>query len=138
MKLLQTALFVVAGLSAGCAGNTPAVSTSSQPAVAETPGAEISADQESADTVDLTVQVLKTELNLTEQQTQELNKIFKENGSQKAFLRKQMRSLNKLREERMNAVLTAEQKNKLEQMNRESMEQLNSQQPPEPFQQSPK
>jgi hypothetical protein len=137
MKLLQTALFVVAGLLAGCAGNAPTVSVSPQPAVAETPGAEVSADQASTDTPDPNVAALKAKLNLTEQQTEELNKIFKETRSKKALLREQMISLNNLKRERINAVLTAEQKNKLKQMNSESLQPLNNREPPESFQQTP-
>ena len=103
MKLLQTFLFVLAGLLSGYAAW--------------------------ADANDPQVQSLKEQVNLTEQQTQELNKTFKETRAKTDALRKQIQALNKQKRERMNAILTAEQKKKLEEMNNEPPQPLGGEAP---------
>ncbi|MGZ8918143.1 MAG: hypothetical protein ACXW0T_07975, partial [Methylobacter sp.] len=61
------------------------------------------------------VQRLKEQLNLTGQQTQELDNIFKENRTEREVLTKELQNLYKKRQERINAVLTQEQLEKYEQ-----------------------
>lgn len=72
-----------------------------------------------ADADDPQVQNLKAQLNLTEQQTQELRKIFKETRFKRKVLGQEILDLYKNMRERINGVLTEEQAKKYEQMRRE-------------------
>jgi Na+/phosphate symporter len=92
MKLLQTMLFIAAGLLANAAVW--------------------------ADALDPRAQSLKKQLNLTEPQTQELDKLFKETRAAQKALRKELQDLAKKQEERMKAVFTPEQAEKYEQINK--------------------
>ncbi|MDD5412275.1 MAG: hypothetical protein PHF31_12845 [Methylobacter sp.] len=116
MKLLQT--FVVAGLLTGTAcqqippkTENVSVETGSLPVTA----AHAGMDNPAAPQLELGVRRLKEELNLTEQQTQELDKIFKETRAKREVLSSELREISKKRQERMNAVLTQEQREIYEQ-----------------------
>ena len=61
--------------------------------------------------------LLKEQLRLTEQQTRELDKIYKENRAKQKTLLKELQDLNIKRQERVDAVLTQEQLEKYEQIN---------------------
>jgi len=89
MKLLQT--FVVAGLLAGAA-------------------AHAGVDKPAAPQLEPGVLHLKEKLSLTEQQIQELDKLFKEARAKRDVLTKELRDISQKRQERMNAVLTQEQR----------------------------
>jgi hypothetical protein len=93
MKLLQTAVFVAAALLASTAAR--------------------------AESVDPRAQTLKEQLNLNDKQTKELDKLFKDTRAKQKALRKQLSDLYKNQEERINTVLTAEQKKKYEEMSNE-------------------
>lgn len=90
MKLLQTALFVVAGVLASTAIG--------------------------ADALDPGVQALKESLSLTEKQIPELDKIFKEFGAKREAQFKERRELYRKMQEQIAAVLTKEQARKYENM----------------------
>jgi len=60
----------------------------------------------------------KEQLSLTEQQTEKLDKIFKETRTKREVLMKDLRDISKKRQERINAVLTQEQLEKYEQNRR--------------------
>ena len=115
MKLLQT--FVVAGLLTGTAcqqippktENVSAETGSSASAVA---GAEV--DEPTAPQLEPGVRRLKEQLSLSEEQTQELNMAFKETRVKREVLTKELRDISEKRKERMNAVLTKEQREKYE------------------------
>ncbi|MFM8331017.1 MAG: hypothetical protein ACKN9T_04960 [Candidatus Methylumidiphilus sp.] len=62
---------------------------------------------------------LQTELKLSEQQKQEVGKIFEETKPQLEALRKQGEELRAKMKERLRAVLTAEQMDKFEKMRQE-------------------
>jgi uncharacterized protein involved in exopolysaccharide biosynthesis len=74
------------------------------------------------DTIALAVDInprvasLITPLNLSEQQIQELNKVFTETHDKVESLRKEIREANKKKQARIDAVLTSEQKKKYEDM----------------------
>jgi len=121
MKLLQS--FVVTGLLAGTAcqqippkPENVSVETGS---LASTPLTGTVIDTPAAPQLDPVLWSLKEQLSLTEQQTQELNKIFKETGAKEDALRKELRDLDTKREERINAILTQEQRAKYERKNEE-------------------
>jgi Spy/CpxP family protein refolding chaperone len=61
------------------------------------------------------LQRLKKQLSLTEQQTQEINKIFKETSAKREAIIKELRAVSKKRQEQMNAILTQEQREAYEQ-----------------------
>ena len=130
MKLLQIMAVAFTGLFAGCAGNTAGDSLSPRTiragnspqtapmAAPETPRTRISADK-----LEPNVQKLKKQLNLTEQQAQQLNQILLDSNAQRRALTNQQRALykksmdiQKNKRERINAVLTAEQAKKYEQI----------------------
>jgi Spy/CpxP family protein refolding chaperone len=128
MKLLQIVALAFTGLLAGCAGNTAGGSVSAQTVAPETPRAQTAAPetprtQVSAGKLEPNVQKLKKQLNLTEQQTQQLNQVILDTNAQRRALTDQQRTLhiksmdlqkNKL--ERINAILTPEQAKKYEQI----------------------
>lgn len=95
MKLLQT--FVVAGLLACTTANA-------------------GVDNPAAKQIDSSVLRLKKQLSLTEQQAQELKKIFKEAQAKQEVVITQLRDLSKKKQERMNEILTQEQKEKYEEL----------------------
>jgi hypothetical protein len=111
MKLLQT--FVVAGLLMGTACQQ--IPPKTENVSVETGSEAGTADREDVDNptasqLEPGVLRLKEQLSLTEQQTQELDKIFKENRAKREVLTTKLRDISKKREERMNAVLTKEQR----------------------------
>jgi len=116
MNLLQ--IFVVAGLLAGTAcqqvppkpGNV-----SVQPGTSASTTARAGVGNPTAPQLDPYVVILKEQLSLTGQQTQELDKIFNETNVKREVLRKELKDLSKKRQERINAVLTQEQLEKYEQ-----------------------
>lgn len=69
------------------------------------------------------LQRLQTELKLTDQQKQEVGKIFEETRPQLEALRKQMRDLRDKMRERLKTVLTAEQMEKFDKLHQERREQ---------------
>jgi Spy/CpxP family protein refolding chaperone len=89
MKLLQT--FVVAVLLTGAV-------------------AHAGVDNPAASRLEPGVQRLKEQLSLTEHQTQELDKIFKEHRAEREAVITEIRNSTKKSKERMNAVLTQEQR----------------------------
>ena len=93
MKLLPTVVFVAAGLLAGSAAR--------------------------AEALDPRAQSMKEQLNLTDKQTQDLDKLFKETRAKQKALRKELQDLRKNQKERMDAILTAEQKKKYEELENE-------------------
>ncbi|MDD5410232.1 MAG: hypothetical protein PHF31_02280 [Methylobacter sp.] len=116
MKLLQT--FVVAGLLTGTAcqqippkTENVSVETGSLPVTAARAGM----DNPAASQLDPGVRRLKEQLSLTEQQTQELDKILKEFRAKQKEVTTKLRDIAKIRQERMNAVLTKEQREIYEQ-----------------------
>jgi len=68
------------------------------------------------------LQRLQTELKLTDQQKQEVGKIFEETRPQLEALRKQMRELRDKMRERLKTVLTAEQMEKFDKLHQERRE----------------
>jgi len=110
MKRLQTVVFVVAGLLAGSAAW--------------------------AEALDPRVQSMKEQLNLTDKQTQDLDKIFKETRAKQKALRKELLDLQKKQQEEMDAVLTAEQKKKYEDMSGEPPPPMGAE-PPQPMSAEP-
>lgn len=105
MKLLQTGVFVLAGLLAGTG---------------------VWAAKESTDPQLL---LLKEELKLTPQQTEEVDKALKESRAKKEAIRKEMKDIGNKTRERINAVLTPEQAEKYKKMLSEP--------PPEPMEPQP-
>lgn len=69
-----------------------------------------------ADAISPRAQVLKKQLNLTDKQTEEIDKIVKETRAKQKVLREQLLDLSNKQEERVKAVLTAEQKKKYGQL----------------------
>ena len=65
------------------------------------------------------LQRMKSELNLTDQQEQEVRKIFEETRPQLEALRQQRREIHEKMKERLKGVLTAEQMQKFEQIHEE-------------------
>lgn len=94
MKLLRTALFMIA---ASLLANTAV----------------------GAEAVSVRAKVLKKQLNLTDEQTQELDKIYRETRAKQTALRQQMRDLYDEQEKRTKALLKPEQAKKYEEMTRE-------------------
>ncbi|MGH8513027.1 MAG: hypothetical protein ACREXY_03900 [Gammaproteobacteria bacterium] len=90
MKLLQTAVFVLAGVLASTAI--------------------------AAEALDPGVQELKESLSLSEKQIQELDKIFKEVRTKREAQLKERREMYRKMQERIAAVLTKEQAEKYENM----------------------
>jgi hypothetical protein len=122
MKLLQTAVLVVAGLLAGtaCQRIPPKPeNVSVEPGSLSSTTARADVDNPAAPQLDPGVRRLKEQLSLTGQQTQELDKIFKENRAKREVLTNELRNLYKKRQEHINAVLTQEQLEKYEQKRRE-------------------
>jgi Spy/CpxP family protein refolding chaperone len=116
MKLLQT--FVMAGLLAGtaCQSVPPKPeNVSVEPESLASTSSRADADNPAIAQLDPTVRRLKESLSLTEQQTQELDKIYKEYRAKQKVLIKELQDLNKKRLEQINAVLTHEQQEKFEQ-----------------------
>jgi Spy/CpxP family protein refolding chaperone len=116
MKLLQT--FVVAGLLTGTAcqqipPKTENVSVETGSMVGTVARADV--DNPAATQLDPGVKRLKEQLSLTEQQTQELDKVFKDARAKREVLTTKLREISKTREDRMNAVLTKEQREIYEQ-----------------------
>ena len=125
MKLLQT--FVVAGLLAGTACQpmpSKPENVSVEPGSLMSTTTRTGVGNPAAPQLDNTaVRRLKEQLSLTEQQTQELDKIFKETNVKREELRKELKDLSKKRQERMNEILTQEQKEKYEELRWEVPEQ---------------
>ena len=116
MKLLQP--FVVAGLLAGtaCQPIPPKPeNVSVAPELPANTATRSGGDSSAAPQLDPVVRRLKEQLSLTEQQTQELDKSFKETNVKWKELIKELKDLSKKRQERINAVLTQEQLEKYEQ-----------------------
>jgi septal ring factor EnvC (AmiA/AmiB activator) len=108
MKLLRTFLFVLAGFLAGCTAWA----------------ADEKAPKAQPPSIEPQVQSLKEKLSLSDQQTQELDATFKDTKAKTDALRKQIQALNKQKREKIDSVLTAEQKKKLEVMNSEPPPEL--------------
>lgn len=115
MKLLQP--FVVAGLLAGtaCQPIPPKPeNVSVAPELPANTAARAGGDSPAAPQLDPGVRRLKEQLSLTGQQTQELDKSFKETHTKREVLMKELRDLSKKSQERIKAVLTQEQLEKYE------------------------
>ena len=115
MKLLQT--FVVAGLLTGTAcqqippkTENVSVETGSLAGTDDPAGEGNPAESQ----IEPAVLSLKEQLSLTEQQTQELDKIFKETRTKREVITTKLRDISKKRQEGMNAILTQEQREKYE------------------------
>ncbi len=118
MKLLQS--IVVAGLLAGtaCQSIPPKPeNVSVEPGSLSSTAASAGLDKPAAvaPELDPAVRRLKEQLSLTEQQTRELDKIYKENRAKQKTLLKELQDLNIKMRERVDAVLTQEQLEKYEQ-----------------------
>lgn len=70
-----------------------------------------------SDAIDPNVEYLKKPLNLSEQQTQELSKAYKEAREKLLSLRKEMIEVNKTKKAKIDAVLKPEQKKKYDELN---------------------
>jgi Spy/CpxP family protein refolding chaperone len=110
MKVLQA--FVVAGLLTGTACQQ--IPPKAENVSAETGSLEGTAagdeDAPAAPQLEHSVRRLQEELSLTEQQTKDLDKIFKEARAKREVLATELRDLSIKRQERMNAILTQEQR----------------------------
>ena len=93
MKLLQTVVFLVTALLANTAVWPDAI----------TPRA----------------QVMKKQLNLTDKQTQQIDKILKETRAAQKVVRQQLKDLSSKQEEQIKSILTPEQAKKYEEINNE-------------------
>jgi Spy/CpxP family protein refolding chaperone len=116
MKVLQT--IVVAGFLAGaaCQQMPPkAENVAAEPGSLAGTATGGSVDDPAAPQLEPGVRRLQKKISLTEQQTQELDKIFKEARAKGEALKTELRDLYKTRQERMNAVLTQEQREIYEQ-----------------------
>jgi Skp family chaperone for outer membrane proteins len=74
-----------------------------------------------SDAIDPSVASLKDPLSLSEQQTQDLSKIFKEARDKLQSLRKEMKAINKNKQAQIDAVLTPDQKKKYEEIKNPSL-----------------
>ena len=118
MKLLQTVVIVATVLLAGtaCQQIPPKPENMSSENMSIEPGPLAStAGNPATAQLDPFLRYLKGALSLTEQQTQELDKIFKENLAKREPLKKELQDLYKQRQERINTVLTQEQLEKYQQ-----------------------
>ena len=118
MKLLQTVVIVATVLLAGtaCRQIPPKPENMSLENMSIESGPLVSTAGNPATTqLDPFLRYLKGALSLTEQQTQELDKIFKENLAKREPLKKELQDLYKQRQERINTVLTQEQLEKYQQ-----------------------
>ena len=116
MKLLQA--FVVAGILAGtaCQRIPPKPeNVSVAPELPANTATRAGGDSPAAPQLDPSARRLKEQLGLTGQQTQELDKSFKEIRAKQKVLMKELRDLSNKRQERIKAVLTQEQLKKYEQ-----------------------
>lgn len=86
MKILRTIVCILTGLLAGTVAWSAAL--------------------------DPRAQTLKEQLNLTEPQTQEIDKLFKETRAKQKVLRNEMQELYQKQQEQLNAIFTPEQAKK--------------------------